>query len=573
MSSASTTGLRIAVRGTVQGVGLRPWVYQLAHQLDLRGTVKNGPEGVTIDAFGARDVLDRLIHRLETEAPPAARIERVGWSPLVAPPPDGFTIVASDHHGVARASLPADLAMCDACRAEVHDPKARRFHYPFTNCTHCGPRFSIATSIPYDRPNTTLAHFALCPDCRAEYEDPLDRRFHAQPIACPACGPKLAWRDATGAPLDVPDVLERAAHRLLEGDLVALRGLGGFHLACDATNEAAVRELEVRKHRDEKPFAVMVPDLETALRHAALGPAEVALLTAPSRPIVLARSRSGLAPSVAPGLAELGLFLPYTPLHELLLHRVRRPLVMTSGNRSNEPMAVETDDALLRLRGIADGFVVHDRPIATRTDDSVARVVAGAPMVLRRARGWVPDALPSPVPFTEPVLAAGGQLKNTFCIGKGDRLTLGPHVGDLDDAATFQDFERMVTRLERFLEVSPHVIAHDRHPDYETTRYALQRPARAHVAVQHHHAHVAAVMAEHGLTGSVLGVAFDGTGWGDDGAAWGGEVLRASYTGFERLATLRPIALAGGEQASRQPGRLALAVLDDAFDGAPPLGR
>jgi len=567
----SVTGRRIDVQGTVQGVGFRPWVYSLAHQLHLTGTVKNGPEGVRIDAFGEVDVLDALIRRLESELPPAARIDRLAWAPLQTAPPGDFTIVASDHHGAARASIPADLAMCDACRMEVHDPHARRFHYPFTNCTHCGPRFSIAAAIPYDRPNTTMAQFPMCADCRAEYENPLDRRFHAQPIACPACGPQLTWRDAAGTRLAVPDVLERAAHRLLEGDLVALRGLGGFHLACDALNDAAVQALRRRKHRDEKPFAVMVPGLAHALRYAELSERDVELLTSPRRPIVLAPLRGGLAPSVAPGLAQVGLFLPYTPMHELLLHRVQRPLVMTSGNRSDEPMAVDNGEALERLYGIADGFVTHDRPIATRADDSVARVVAGAPMVLRRARGWVPESLKSPVTFDVPVLAAGGQLKNTFCIGKGDRLTLGPHVGDLDDCATFEDFERMSARLARFLDVEPQVIAYDRHPDYQTTRWALSRPARAHVAVQHHHAHVAAVMAEHGLQGSVLGVAFDGTGWGDDGAAWGGEVLRARYDGFERLATFRPLPLAGGEQAIRQPWRLALAALDDAFDGKPPL--
>ncbi len=573
MSSAPIIGRRIAVQGTVQGVGFRPWVYTLAHQLHLRGTVKNGPEGVSIDAFGDPGVLDQLLVRLEAELPPAARIDRLAWAPLESEPPTDFTIIASDHHGAARASIPADLAMCDACRAEIHDPRCRRFHYPFTNCTHCGPRFSIATAIPYDRPNTTMARFAMCADCLAEYEDPLDRRFHAQPIACPACGPRLSWRDANGTLLDVPDVLERAAHRLLEGDLVALRGLGGFHLACDALNDAAVKTLRLRKRRDEKPFAVMVPDLAAALRFAELGARDVELLTSAARPIVLAPLRPGLAPSIAPGLEQVGLFLPYTPMHELLMHRVQRPLVMTSGNRSDEPMAVDNDDALERLSGIADGFVTHDRPIATRADDSVARVVAGAPMVLRRARGWVPESLKSPVPFDAPVLAVGGQLKNTFCVGKGDRLTLGPHVGDLDDCATFADFERMTDRVLRFLDADPRVIAHDRHPDYQTTAYALARPASTRVAVQHHHAHVAAVMAEHGLTGAVLGVAFDGTGWGDDGSAWGGEILRARYEGFERLATFRPILLAGGEQAIRHPWRLALAVLDDAFDGAPPLER
>lgn len=567
-------GRRIEIQGTVQGVGFRPWVYQLAHSLDVRGTVKNGPAGVTIDAFAEAQKLDALLARLETELPKAARIEQLQWAPLEAEAPRDFRIIESDRTAATRrASIPPDLALCDACRAELLDPLARRFHYPFTNCTHCGPRFSIATGVPYDRPSTTMAGFAMCPDCRAEYENPLDRRFHAQPIACPACGPKLWWLNADGTPAPVADPLAHAAAQLASGKIVALRGLGGFHLACDAADEAAVRNLRERKHRDQKPLAVMAPDLASALALAELTAEEVELLTAPSRPIVLAAARAGhpLAPSVAPGFRQLGLFLPYTPLHELLLACVGRPLVMTSGNRSDEPMCVENEEAVTRLRGIADGFLVHDRPIATRTDDSVARVVAGAPTVLRRARGYVPDSLPSPVPLTEPVLAVGGQLKNTFCIADGTRLTLGPHVGDLGELTAFESFRAMVTRLEGFLEVQPQVLVHDLHPDYDTTRYALRRPARLRLGVQHHHAHVAAVMAEHQLKGRVIGLAFDGTGYGDDGAAWGGEVLLARYGGYTRVATLRPIPLAGGERAIEQPWRLALAALCDAFDGSPPL--
>ncbi len=557
----------------MQGVGFRPWVYQLAHRLRVTGTVKNGPEGVTIDAFAPAPVLDELLVRLETELPPAARIERLRWHPLEAEAPSGFAILPSDRgaSGPARASIPPDLAMCEACREEIHDPAARRFQYPFTNCTHCGPRFSIATSIPYDRPRTTMAGFPLCADCRREYEDPLDRRFHAQPIACPACGPRLAWLDAKGHRLAVADPLEAAALRLLAGDIVAVRGLGGFHLVCDALADDVVRELRRRKHRDEKPLAVMVRDLPAARAYGTLDRQETALLTSPARPIVLVAMKDGLAPSVAPGFRQIGLFLPYTPLHELLLARVGRPLVMTSGNRSDEPMAVENDEAVTRLAGIADFFLVHDRPIATRTDDSVARVIAGEPVLLRRARGYVPGSFSAPVAFSEPVLAVGGQLKNTFCLGNRELLTLGPHVGDLDELSTTESYAAMIDRLERFLEVKPEVLAHDLHPDYETTRYARERPARLRIGVQHHHAHVAAVMAEHGLQGPVVGVAFDGTGYGPDGAAWGGEVLLAGYAGYERVATVRGLHLAGGERAIRDAWRVALAVLDDAFDGAPPL--
>lgn len=584
------TGRRIAVQGTVQGVGFRPWIYKLARELELTGTVKNGPEGVTIEVFGGPFALDRLLERMRHELPPAARIERLAWEPVQAAAPTHFEIIESDHSGAARASIPADLAMCDACRAEIHDPKARRFHYPFTNCTHCGPRFSIVRSIPYDRPGTTLAGFPLCKACRAEYEDPLDRRFHAQPIACPACGPRLSWLDAEGRALEVKDPLEAAALLLERGGIVALRGLGGFHLACDARDDAAVKLLRQRKHRDEKPLAVMVPDEASARALAEFDAAQWQLLTAPSRPIVLVSGKPGALPdSIAPRFPlpaeqgegprlpprgmQLGLFLPYTPLHELLLARLGRPLVMTSGNLSDEPMAVENDEAVERLRGIADGFLTHDRPIATRTDDSVARIVAGAPMLVRRARGFVPQSLRSPVEFAEPVLAVGAQLKNTFCIGARSQLTLGPHVGDLDDLATFRSFEAMVARLEQFLEVQPAVVAHDLHPDYQSTRYAKELGARQLVAVQHHHAHVAAVMAEHDLQGPVLGVAFDGTGLGTDGTAWGGEFLLAGYGGFERLGTLRAMPLAGGERAIKDAWRVALAVLDDAFDGAPPLER
>jgi hydrogenase maturation protein HypF len=645
------TGRRIAVQGTVQGVGFRPFVYQLAHRLHLRGSVKNGPDGVTIDAFAETPVLDELLARLRTELPPAAHIDSLHWQPLESEEPRGFSITPSE--GVApgaRPSLPADLAMCDACRAEIHDPTARRFQYPFTNCTNCGPRFSIATGVPYDRPLTTMAPFAMCDACRAEYENPLDRRFHAQPIACPVCGPKLSWLACTGDAVEVDDPLAHAAHLLLTGSIVALRGLGGFHLACDATDDGVVCALRQRKHRDEKPFAVMVPDVETALAIADLTQAELALLTSPARPIVLARLREraecddadapavlrasccggaarlhvrdvavagmdpllslltcecggvgkrhvrdladaapgplptlfagsasvepprfALAPAVAPGFRQVGLFLPYTPMHELLMSLVRRPLVMTSGNRSNEPMCTETGEAVSRLAGIADGFLVHDRPIATRCDDSVARVVLSAPMVLRRARGFVPESHPSPRRVREPLLAVGGQLKNTFCLANGSRLTLGPHVGDLEDLGTYESFVSMVERLERFLDVKPQVLVHDLHPDYDTTRYALQRDARVRIGVQHHHAHVAAVMAEYGLRGPVIGVAFDGAGYGQDGASWGGEVLLADYASYGRVATLRPLRLVGGERAIHEPWRIALAALDDAFDGKAPL--
>ena len=569
-------GRRIAVRGTVQGVGFRPWVYRLARDLGVAGSVQNGPEGVTIDAFATPAVLEELLARLRGEAPPSARIETLAWQPLPTPAraPVTFEIVASQREGSPRASIPADLAMCAECAREIHDPAARRYHYPFTNCTHCGPRFSIATAVPYDRPNTTMAGFPLCDACRREYQDPDDRRFHAQPIACPRCGPRLTLLDAAAAPVATPDPLAAAAALLADGRIVALRGLGGFHLACDAGRDDAVRELRRRKRRDDKPFAVMVPDLPAAHALAHLDADEIALLTSPARPIVLVRRRrahDALAGEVAPGCRQLGLFLPYTPLHNLLLAATARPLVMTSGNLGDEPMVVENAHALARLAGVADAFLIHDRPIALRTDDSIARVAHGAPMVMRRARGYVPEPLPVSMPFAAPVLAVGGQLKNTFCIGAGGLATLGPHVGDLDDFATYQSFVAMIERFEAFLGVKPEIVVHDLHPDYLSTRYAQERPARARLAVQHHHAHIAAVMAEHGLYGPVLGVAFDGTGYGTDRHAWGGEIMIADYATFERVATFRAVPLAGGARAIHEPWRLALAVLDDAFDGAPPL--
>jgi hydrogenase maturation protein HypF len=556
----------------VQGVGFRPWVYRLARDAGVSGRVRNDAQGVTIEAFGPRPSLDRFVEGLSRTAPPAARIRDLRSCPIPAEGLGGFVIVDSGAEGDRRVSIPPDLAACPDCLSEVRDPGDRRHRYPFTNCTSCGPRFTIARDVPYDRAATTMAHFRMCRRCQDEYDDVSDRRFHAQPNACPDCGPRLRALGPDGRALAPSDPLGSAVRTLRAGLIIALKGIGGFHLACDATSSPAVVRLRQRKRRDEKPFAVMVPDLAAALRVADLGPEEERLLCSVERPIVLAGRRrdSGLAPEVAPGNPLVGLLLPYSPLHHLLLAEVGRPLVMTSGNLSEEPIAYRDDEALARLSAIADLFLVHDREIAARCDDSVARVIAGSPVVLRRSRGYVPRAVPVARPFPRPVLAVGGHLKNTFCIGVGDAAYLGPHIGDLDNLETLGAFEEAVARMERFLDVRPEVVAHDLHPDYATTAYALARPGIAKVGVQHHHAHVASAMAEHRLAGPVLGVAYDGTGYGPDGTSWGGEVLMVRDGTFERLATLRPVRLAGGDAAIRHVWRIALALLEDACGGDPP---
>jgi hydrogenase maturation protein HypF len=566
-------GLRIEIRGTVQGVGFRPWVYRIAHELGVTGRVHNHARGVTVDAFGTAEVLAQLIARLG-EPPLPARVRELSHAAISEEAVGEFAIVHSADGGPRALSIPPDLATCPDCEREGRDPGDRRFGYAFTNCTACGPRFTIATGVPYDRPSTTMAPFAMCPACQREYDDPGDRRFHAQPNACPVCGPSLALWSPTGEVL-AGDPLAGAADRIARGEILAIKGLGGFHLACDAASDPALATLRSRKHRDEKPFAVMVADLATAHALAAVSPEEAALLASPERPIVLVERRPGVAlsPLVAPDTRLVGLLLPYTPLHHLLLARVGRPLVMTSANRSDEPICASNAEAVAQLGDIADALLVHDRAIATRCDDSVARVIAGKPTLLRRSRGYVPRAIALAQPVARPVLAVGAQLKNTFCIALGDSAYLGPHVGDLETVAALEFFESAVARMEEILGVRPEVIAHDLHPGYQSTQVARARAGVRCVAVQHHHAHVVSAMAEHGLAGPVLGVAYDGTGWGSDGTAWGGELLLTHRDRFERLATFRPIALPGGDRAIREPWRIALALVDDAFGDDAPLDR
>ena len=569
------TGRRIEIRGTVQGVGFRPWVYRIARRAGIRGRIRNDPQGVTIEAFGRSPQLDRFIAKLQADGPPSARIADLRTAPIPNEDLDAFVIESSDLDGSKVLSIPPDLATCTDCETEVSDPKDRRHGYPFTNCTNCGPRFTIATGIPYDRASTTMASFDMCAACRREYVDIEDRRFHAQPNACPSCGPTLRLVMYEAEDAIKADPIESAAAFLRNGAVIAVKGLGGFHLACDATDGAAIRQLRRRKHRDEKPFAVMVRNLDAAHSLAEVSAAEQELLTAPERPIVLVRRKlhAPIAREVSPETPLLGLFLPYTPLHHLLLHAVDRPLVMTSANVSDEPICQHNEEARSRLQGIADGLLLHDRDIAMRCDDSVARVIAGTPTVMRRSRGFVPRPFLLAEPFTRPVLACGAHLKNTFCLAAGDTAYFGPHIGDLETVASLEFFEEAIDRMEAILSIRPEVVAHDLHPGYLSTRYALARKDITSVSVQHHHAHVVSAMAEHGHRGPVLGVAFDGTGYGEDGTSWGGEFLLCFPDRFERLATFRPVGLPGGNLAMHEVWRVAYALLYDAFDGDPPVDR
>ncbi|QEH34833.1 Carbamoyltransferase HypF [Aquisphaera giovannonii] len=575
----------IEVRGTVQGVGFRPFVHGLATRHGLSGSVRNAPGVVLIEVEGEAAELDRFLDAIRDEPPPLAKVDGVSWEGRPLRHEAGFRIeesqIGRDPEGGNGSGGPPilvapDAATCPDCLAELFDPADRRAGYPFLNCTNCGPRLTIVTGAPYDRARTTMASFPMCPACRAEYEDPADRRFHAQPTACPECGPRLSLLDAVGGPITGDDPLGHFAAAILEGRIGALKGLGGYHLACDARNDAAVAELRRRKHRDEKPFAVMANDIEAAAELAEVSPAEEELLASPARPIVLLRRRQGgadtgaIAEAVAPGNPSLGVMLPYTPLHHLLMRAVGGiPLVMTSGNRSDEPIAYE-NDAPEQLRGIADLFLAHDRGIHVRCDDSVARVVDGAAVPLRRSRGYAPRPIVLPMDCPVPVLAVGGQLKATFALGRGNQAFLSHHLGDLDHFEAYKAFERDVLLYENLFEVTPECLVHDLHPDYATTRYAEDRARRAGIgrlAVQHHHAHMASAMAEHGLAGSVIGVTFDGTGYGTDGAVWGGEFLVGGYESFRRAAHLRYVPMPGADRAIREPWRMAASHLIDAGVG------
>ena len=573
----------LAVAGVVQGVGFRPFVYQLAARHGLGGWVLNDAEGVKIEVEGPWEAINRFVHDLQTELPPLAKIADLAQS-FVPPVGETSFIIRESRAGAERSALISpDTNVCADCLRELFDPADRRFRYPFINCTNCGPRYTIVTDIPYDRPNTTMKDFPMCAACSREYHDPADRRFHAQPVACPACGPAVELWDAAGRRLDAPDPIRETAARLKRGEILAIKGLGGFHLACDAANEEAARELRRRKRREEKPFAVMSNDLETVMQYAEAGEAERELLLSFRRPIVLLRKRAPerLAPSVAPRNRSYGVMLPCTPIQHLLLAEGFAALVMTSANLTDEPLCISNDEAVERLRGIADAFLVHNRDICARSDDSIARVMAGRERLLRRARGYVP--LPIVLKRDGPkVLAVGAELKGAVCLTKGRNAFLGQHLGDLKNAQALDFFEETVAHLCRILEIEPEVVAHDLHPDYFSTRYAqrlkgssppIREPQGGPeqlsngplVGVQHHHAHVAAVLAEHGEEGPVLGVALDGTGYGSDGTIWGGEFLIADLRDFRRVGHLAPMPLPGGDAAIAEPWRTAVAYLHAAF--------
>jgi len=560
---------RVRVTGTVQGVGFRPYVYRLAGELSLGGFVLNDAHGVLIEVEGDAAVIDRFLERLPSEAPPLAVLERVVVEERSASGDAQFAIRGSVGGETPDAPVTPDTATCEDCLRELFDPDDRRFRYPFINCTNCGPRFTIVRGVPYDRPLTTMASFAMCAACRAEYEHPADRRFHAQPNACPECGPSVRLIGGSGDPLAA------TVAGLRNGAIVAIKGIGGYHLACLAGDERAVAALRARKHREDKPFALMCASLAAVESLVSLTPAARDLLTGPARPIVLAPrlADASVAESVAPGAPELGVMLPYSPLHHLLLADVGETLVMTSANVSDEPIAYRDDDALERLRGIADLFLVHDRPIQTRTDDSVVRVVgSGTAAFLRRSRGYVPAALAMPGAGTpRPLLACGAELKNTFCLARGTRAWVSHHIGDLENYETLRSFTKGIEHFATLFAVRPEVVAHDLHPEYLSSKYALDLDGVELVGVQHHHAHLAACLAECGETGPALGAIFDGTGYGLDGTVWGGELLLGDLRSFRRVGSLLPVALPGGARAIRQPWRMACSWLSAAIDGEPEL--
>jgi len=565
VDSTTEQRIRITVRGAVQGVGFRPFIYRLARESGLSGWVMNSSDGVVVEAEGAGPRLEAFLLRIEKEKPRRSSIQGLEYSFLDPAGFAGFEIRPSQVEGFPTVPALPDIAVCADCLGEISDPRNRRFRYPFTNCTNCGPRFTIIESLPYDRAGTSMKTFRMCDRCRDEYQDPEDRRFHAQPNACPDCGPQLAFWDGAGGVLARNDrALREAVAALRRGMIVAVKGLGGFHLLVDAADSEAVARLRRRKHREEKPFAVMFPSLDSVRAACEVSELEARLLLSPEAPIVLLRSRvsgsrGAIVPSVAPGNPDLGVLLPYAPVHHLLMEEFNRPVVATSGNRSDEPICTDEKEAVERLGGIADRFLVHNRPIVRRTDDSVIRIMMGRGMILRRARGYAPLPVSFPRPLPS-VLAVGGHLKNTVALTAGNHVFVSPHIGDLETKEALEAFQSMITGLRRLYAARPERILCDLHPDYRSTRYARSQDIPV-TPVQHHHAHVASCMAENGLDGPVLGVAWDGTGYGPDGTVWGGEFLRTDAGGYRREASFRQFRLPGGEAAVREPRRSAAGLL------------
>jgi hydrogenase maturation protein HypF len=556
----------VRVQGVVQGVGFRPFVYRLADEQAIAGFIGNDTDGVTIEIEGAPATVDAFLERLTAEAPPLSRIDKIEVRELTVTGESGFRIVSSEVKGKVSTGIPADAATCADCLRELLDPNDRRFRYPFLNCTNCGPRYTITRRIPYDRPQTSMAEFPMCPACQAEYDDPLNRRFHAQPNACWQCGPHVWLESPDGTNIAADDPVQATIERLVNGEIAAIKGIGGFHLSVDATNQGAVSRLRERKHRYGKPLAVMVRDIQAGRELCGLTPEDVSLLQTPARPIVLARARAanGIAASVAPGIPWLGLFLPYAPLQHLLFADARvKALVMTSANLSEEPIAIDNDEARTRLGAIADFFLMHNREILQRCDDSVTAVVDGAPQLIRRARGYVPMGVPLPLD-APPLLAVGGHLKNVFTLVRGRFAYQSQHLGDLENLTGLEFFKESLAHLKRTFEIEPKAVVHDLHPGYLSTSWAREWAAERGLpllAVQHHHAHIAACMAEHGLSGPVIGLSLDGTGYGTDRKIWGGEVLICELDGFERFAHLEYVHVPGGEAAIHEPWRMAFAHL------------
>jgi hydrogenase maturation protein HypF len=555
---------RITVRGVVQGVGFRPFVYRLAHEHALKGWVRNTSGSVDIEVEGGGEAINKFLSDLKTKTPPMARIESVE---VAFDSPKGYTefqIEPSLSREGQYQLVSPDIATCDECKKEIFSPTDRRFRYPFTNCTNCGPRFTIIEDIPYDRPKTTMHKFKMCPKCRKEYADPLNRRFHAQPNACPKCGPKLELLNSNGKAVKCNDAIKTASQLLKEGKILAIKGLGGFHLACDATSEKAIDTLRVRKRRQGKPLAVMIGTIKEIEKHCFVSAEERKLLQSSQCPIVLLRWKKGsnISPAVAPKLKYLGVMLPYTPLHHILLSETGLPLVMTSGNISEEPIAKDNDEALRRLNGIADYFLVHNRDIYSRYDDSVY-IVEGVPRAVRRARSYAP--YPIFLPFkSKPILACGAELKNTFCLTKDEHAFLSQHIGDMENEETLEHFENTIELYKKLFRIKPEVIAYDMHPDYLATKYALEVGEGANlklVPVQHHHAHIVSCLVDNQVESQVIGVALDGTGYGSDGKIWGGEFLTADWRNFKRLGHLEYVPLPGGEAAIRKPYRMALGYI------------